>query len=333
MIGEAFSTVLRNGRDEFNGRFAQARRLQPTLDGDAFGQFLETGVDPLINLVAAEKPEAVVDVVTAAYSVALELVGQRLAGPSARHAVINEGWALLLPAAAVLVAEDPARILSAVSNALHQLATTPGARPEQWRDELEKLLPKVTNVEQFLQLGQVLAWRAGLAHFRSGALAVLDGMPEALALAALGKPDGLWPELRARLAADPWSEPGAGLQGFRFVTRVGGFRGFGGLFTEPPVVACAGGDFLVRSGDNYWVLTADPFGATFHRATAEEFTAATQRLTPPPMVRVDGNRVTWNGCSVEVPLTGPVTSSASDERTLVLTAGLSHRLYLLALGS
>src|SRR2546423_1862172 len=81
-------------------------------------------------------------------------------------------------------------------------------------------------------------WRAGLAHYRAGALAVCAQLPPALARAALGLPPdariGL-EDLIARLMADPWLEPAtlagpAHARELRIVARAGAFRGFGGLF-------------------------------------------------------------------------------------------------------
>src|SRR5438128_1194244 len=83
--------------------------------------------------------------------------------------------------------------------------------------------------------------RAGEAHFRAGALAAADALPPALALAAVRAPGGDWPELRRRLAAAPWFDPSKPVaSGLRVVAHAGAFRGFGGLFVEPPVVAAAG---------------------------------------------------------------------------------------------
>ena len=75
---------------------------------------------------------------------------------------------------------------------------------------------------------------------------------------------------------NPWCDPADGQNdtGLRVVAQAGAFRGFGGS-----VHRAAGGrgnrrTFPVRSGDDCWLLTADVFGATFHRAAPSEFEAA-----------------------------------------------------------
>ncbi len=335
-ICEPFADVLRSSREEFNEQFAHARRQRPSLQGAAFSAFLADCADPVVNAVAAARPDAVRETVVAAYEAGLELVGQGLAGPGARLPIINEGWRRLLPAAAELIAAAPGRVIGSICNALHQLAATPDARPGQWLDEMRLLAPRVgADVESFLGAGQIAAWRAGLAHFREGALAVADTLPEALALQAVGAAENdAWPTLRQGFRADPWFVPGvAATHEPRVAGRAGAFRGFGGLFTRPPLVAGDGRQWFVRDEDRCWLLTADAFGATFHRASKEEFDQAAQQPPMPPSLRVSANRTTLirDRKNLTLPLSGPITSSGMAGATLALTTAHSHAVYFITL--
>lgn len=332
MISEVFASVLRSGRESFNAQFALARRQYPALDAGEFSDFLATCVDPLLGAVQAVRPECVPDVAVHAYETGLALAGQRLAGPGARHPEITAGWQRLGQAAAALIAEAPGRMLASVSNALHRLATTPGARPAQWLSEMELLAASAGTAENFLRMGQIVAWRSGLAHFRSGALAVAETLPEKLALAAVGAaPSADWSQLQVRLGADPWHIPGNGSAGLRLAGRAGAFRGFGGLFSEPPQVIPSHDDFLVRSGDGVWVLTANAFGATFHRAAAEEWPAPPPLRTVPEGLHVSGSTASWGGTRIELPVRGSIISTAATSTTLAVTSSESHAILLVAL--
>jgi hypothetical protein len=337
MISDAFASGLRSGRAEFNAQFAEARRRYPELDAEAFAGFLQTAADPVVRAVASALPERGVEAVRAIYDAALELVGQRIVGPCARRPFVEEGWKRVLPAAASLLATSPAGVVAAVSNALHRLGTTAGARPAQWIEEMERLAPRCREVDSLLKLGQVAAWRAGLAHFRQGAIAAADTVPETLALAAVGAPaSARWADVRQRLLANPWFDPSNPEDQLiaapvRVAAQVGAFRGFGGLFTKPPRVTAAGEHFLVCSGEEGWLLTADAFGATFHRATVDESATAQRSSGLPSGLEIAGSKIAWQGNRFEIPALGELTSAAANAATLAVTSSLTHSVVLVAL--
>jgi hypothetical protein len=325
-----FAEALRQGREDFNQRFARARRAGAELDGAEFSSFLLAGADPIVAAVAERFPEAVCETVSAIYDIALELAGQGLLNP--RYAAVGELWRRHLPTAAHLIAAAPNQVIAAATNALHHLMNTQGARPDEWSTMMSRVAPMCTDAATFLRAGQVAAWRAGLAHYRVAALALADQLPAEIpaAIFALDHPDA-WPVQREAFRDNPWHDPANGTsQSLRLAARVGAFRGFGGLFPEPPQVANADGRLLVRSGNGCWELTADTFGATFHRAPITEFESAVQRTLPPETTIRDGfivrgkERLAIGDC-------GPVTSHAATSDTLSVTFLLTHAVLLIAL--
>jgi hypothetical protein len=337
MISPVFAQILRSGREHFNGRFQLARRVRPDLNGAALAAFLETSVDGLVQSVHRVRPERATDVATTAYDLALDLLGQRLIGPGARLAWIEEGWRRLAPGVASLVAMAPERVLAALSNALHALATSSGARPDAWLTALERLGPGCADVQTWLRLGQVAAWRAGLAHYRASALVAADALTEPLALAAIGAPaTARWPAMRDQLLATPWFDPAQPIAAPtpRLAMRAGAFRGFGGVFTSLPRVGNAGEHFVVASGEDSWLLTADAFGATFHRAQPHEVGPRDEDTPPPPLgVRVLRGAVEIRGHRLDLPELGEITSVAANASTVALTARRSYAVMLIALPS
>lgn len=334
-ISPTLANVLRANRAELNTRFASARHLYPRLNSLVFGALLQTAVDELVQSVERVRPDRIGDVALAAYDAALELAGQDLIGPAARHPFVEESWRILLPKVAAIVASDPSRVIASVSNAVHQLATIPETRPQQWIEVMASLAPDCSDVETFLKLGQVAGWRAGLAHFRRSALAMADTLPERLALAAIGaKPDTRWAEARGKLLQNPWHNPAEGhndITGIRLAAQAGAFRGFGGLFSEPPEVASAGEHFLVYSGGDCWLLTADAFGATFHRATKAEFEDAQSNRSLPTRVKIKGSHILLDEQPFEFPALGDYGSVAANDTTLALTGRFTHTIVLVAL--
>jgi hypothetical protein len=336
-LSPILTAVLKSARSELNARFAAARTRHPDLDGDVFADFVRSAIDPLVVAVGSARPERAPDVAHVAYDLALELVGQKLVGRSARTTVVADAWQRILPPVAALVATEPERLIASVCNASHQLSVTPGARPAFWVDTVAQLASQCADSRTLLSLGHVVAWRAGMAHLRESALAAADTLPESLVSSAIGTPAVRWLDVRDRLRADPWfdpSNPASPSGSARLVARAGGFRGFGGLFLTPPIVAMADEELLTRSGDSSWLLKADAFGATFHRATTDQFEQARATSRLPVGVTLRGTTVTVQGMKTELSgVIDEVSSACASHTTLALTSPSTHTIVLVALTS
>ena len=257
MLSAAFAQVLEQRRAAFNGRVAAVRARSPGFDSAAFSRFLQECVDPLVAAVPVS--DRVADVADAAFDMALALA------PSHR-ALAGEICTGLALRYIGLVAAHPGETLAALVNGALHVQGIAGARPAEWITRMGALAPQVATLEQLRAVGQMLAWRAGAAHVRAGALIAADSLPPALALAALDA-DGDWPLLRQRMAADPYW----GADDSQRTREVGAFTGLGGAFAVPPTVhPCAAG-FMVASSDRYFLLVADAYGAVLHGASLEEF--------------------------------------------------------------
>jgi hypothetical protein len=322
MISPAFASTLASGRAQFNGRAAEARRRFPSLDMAAFGAFLRDGVDPLVVAVSAAAPERAGGATLAAYDMALELVGHGLAGPAAKNPFLNTVWRELAPQFAPLLATAPVDVLGMLSNAAIHITAVAGARPAQWQRELATLAPQVTSVTQLRAVGQVLAWRAGVAHFRQGALAAADTLPPALALAAFGEPGAHWPQVHAQLQENPWRGNADGRE-------FGSFSGLGGDFATPPQVRATDEGFVVRSAERHYLLVADAYGAVLHGATAQEFEQA--QTGTPSAARLDGATLHIGARRIELDVPASDIAIAANAHTVAITSPWTHAIRLLPL--
>ncbi len=328
--------ALASNRSRFNSKFAAARRYYPKLDADNFGEVLTTLVAPLVEAVAQADSSATEAVAEALYDISLNLVAQEFLGPTSRYPYLIEGWRVLLPRLARFIARDPRQFVGSVTNALYNLSATPGARPHEWAGQMLALADLAPDPDTLLQMGQILAWRAGLAHYRPSALDLARTLEPRLARAALGLPKDSPPiqTIIKDLLADPWLPP-AYADGKRsknlelkIVARVGAFRGFGGLFLAPPTVACSDGEFHVSDNDKQWRLTADLFGATFHRA--ETMPRATG-LKGSPFKLNEGGTVSHGKYTRVFSELESFKSAAYNATTLAVTVSLSNAVYLVAL--
>jgi len=328
MVSAAFGAALAAQRRELNALAAEARRSYAGFDQAAFTHFLVEAVDPLVQAVAARAPECIQGVVTAAYRMGLDMVGQRLADGTPRTSNLIQAWATLMPHYASLVARAPEQMLGMLSNAVLHLDALPGVKGERWRRDMAALAPQVDSLEHLRVLGQVLAWRAGAAHFRQGAIAAADTLPEALGLAVFHAADyGSWQQVRDSLLQDPWwrsaTDPDA-------VTThmAGSFAGFGGPFIAPPRVVAAGACFLVRSGERDFVLHADAHGAVLLPAGAGEFDNAAVN-TPLPHA-VEGEELVVGRQRIAIALPAEGLALCATASTIALSSPYSHAIQLVA---
>jgi len=318
-ISAALASSLAAGRSRLNARVAETRRRHPGFDTDAFATFVGGTVDGLVQAAEAVAPERVHALAMTACDLALELVAQHLVGPAARQPWLDRLWREVVPRHARLLADQPQAVLGALGNAVIQLGQWPQVRVDAWLGWMAALADEVEDLAQLRALGQLLAWRAGMAHYRRGALAAAESLPAKLALRALeAGADADWPTLRETLLANPWHGaddlPATGVQ-------IGTFSGFGGPFAQPPELRVGDDGFLVRSADRHFLLLGDRCGAVLLPASAEEFAAASIREVSAPEARVDA--LGWpEGC----------ISAFANAHTLALASPCTHAIALFPRG-
>jgi hypothetical protein len=330
--------ALKRGRDRFNTKFAYARHRFPSLDGEAMKEHLCATVAPIADAIHHHNASRVDEVVDAVYDLSLELIGGDFLASQSRYPVLLKAWREMLPRLPHLVAREPARFVSAITNAVYNLSTTATARPTFWIDEMTRLGSGCSDVQAFLEAGKVVAWRSGMAHYRDGALAACLNLDETMARAALGLPAANSLPVATiieRLRQDRWLAPMSAMNSadkekrLRVVAAVGAFRGFGGVFVEPPRVLRRAGEWLAYDRETCWLVMADLFGATFHRAGPRPPAA-----DPPAQFdfKIDrSGRVMKAAQAATFAYLADASSSAASETAMAVTLPHSHSIYFVAL--
>lgn len=312
-----FHTVLAQRRDRYNQQFRLARHHARGLDPAEFLTHLRDVVGPIVDAVHHD-PEPVCDALVE-LSLALAQRG--------RLGVMADGLRRLLPAIPELVAAEPRRLPVAVVNALHHLEVSPTGDPAGWLDTMLELRPHTANVPEFLDAGAVAAWRRGLARLRDAALTAAARLPDQLVRIALGVKSTVDV---ARLVADPWLDPSIDghAEALLLARRVGGFRGFGGTFRQPPLVSVSNGRWYAYDGEDAWRVHADRFGVHLGRVT--DLPADTGEVGP--LVLKAGGIVhdTATGAALELPELADATSWASAGGTLAATTPWTHGILFVA---
>lgn len=326
MLSPLLSRCLATGRASFNARVAEMRQRQPGLDSACFAGFLADTLDPLAQAVDAHDPERSLAFVDQAYDVALTLVAQGLAGAGARLPWVDPLWREVLPRCAPVLATAPTEVLGSLSNAVVQLASVDGVRVAQWLQDMQASVGLARDLPQLRAIALLQAWRAGMAHYRSGALQAAAVLPEPARLAVLqAAADRPWPQVLLDHQASPWwDEARAGMR--TEPVQVGDFSGFGGSFAQPPQVRARGDGFVARSGDRHVWLTADAHGAVLLPATAAEFESCTDEDNGE--VRVQGSQLHTGRRSIALDLPADGVALACTTHTIAVTSPYTHRVLL-----
>jgi hypothetical protein len=334
-IHPALAEALRADRESLNQRFAQRQHAGARIDEAAFGKHLQTTVNELIGAVARVRPERARAVLNVLFDVSLDLFAAGLMGPSEKHPHVSAAWHEVLPQAAQLLAAEPTRVAGSLSNAAEHLAAHPAARPLEWIDGMRKLASHCDGVAQWLDVGKVLAWRAGLVLYRSAALVLSRTLPWKLAARCFDTPDDVteadWYKRLDRAEADRWfslvtGDAATAGRGLRIVRTTGGFRGFGGPCQRRPTAVTEGGRLFIAAGNDTYQLLADAFGTLWQRVAA-----CSPRSTASNAVSINaGGEVIWDGTRQQFAELTDASSFACDGQTLAVTLPTSYHVFLVA---
>jgi hypothetical protein len=334
----AFAQALKNNRDKLNTKFAYARHASQAIEAEAFKEHLRLMVAPIIEAVGRVAPKSVDEVLLTLYEFSLDLMSKGMLGAETRYPALLRGWNQIFAQFPHLLAQDPAKFAGSISNALYNLSINQNTRPDFWINEMLSLGWNCSDVQAFLEVGKIVAWRSGMAHYREGALDACLTMDAKLARAALCINDGSDTPMEViveKLQQDPWiapwaaSQEGQGNKRLKIASIVGAFRGFGGLFITPPEVFLSGSDFYVFDNEYCWLMTADLFGATLHRIGAY---IPEPDKTKQQEFKIDkSGRVSRADYQMIFPELETPSSCAANETTLAVTVPISFGVYLVAL--
>ena len=330
----AFARVLKTRREHFNALFDAAYHVAPGLDPECFAGHLCLSLRDAAEAAISTDPGRAEELVEALYTFSLKLFQAKLFGPESHHPVVSGLWETLFPRIGHLIAASPHAVVASLCNAATHISSDSAAVAARWLAELEAMSGLCTTPAELLDSGLVLAWRLGLAHYRESALERWRKLPEKLKLPVLGIKDETVAlktgELEAGLS-DPWFCPAASSASkqreLRVAGVVGGFRGFGGQFIEPPLVAAEEGMLFAFDGQGFWGIHADIYGMTLKRMGNCRGTAD----GPNSQFTIDASgKVRRGELSARLPELANSSSSAATTQTLAATLPHSHHIYIVA---
>lgn len=273
-LDPALVGVLKRCREGCNQRFAALRHQYPQADGEALQAELAAFV-PQLSPLAAEDPRLAETAFETAFALLLDLARQGWLGDK------RPGWASTLLAAVPVLARaderDGCPLAAELANAAWRVCRHPWARPERYTRILARVANDAHCRQDWQRIGLVAAWRAGLAHYRTSALAALAELPPATQAMVLELAEGIDPATMVTALATRRCPEALPLPHYR----VGGHRHGGGHFDGLPTVAIADGRLSVRVDGSVYEVHADAFGVSLVAMPAGHAPTLTVSPAPP----------------------------------------------------
>lgn len=263
-MNSPFAQVAAERRDVYNARANEVLRLHRKVGPQTLMEVLGELVAPAFDAIskshsgAAEEQVRLLDTLV---DVAFRLTSLDLLGPQRRLESPTVLWRCFPEIGEGLI-QDP-ELIRDLSNAAIGLGTTSDSLALNWVDALLSL--NLQSPQTLRLAGQVLAWRLGVARWRESAIDAWRHLPDPLKTQVLDAPNSTDILKLEQHLKRPFVKPGEGRLELQVHHRVAGFSGFGGPFTEPPLVWASGPDVFVADSQREFRVIADYFGAELLR--------------------------------------------------------------------
>jgi len=322
-------------RELLNQMFRRRKAFGTKIDSQAWSQHVGETVLPVVQAVQHIAEERARTTLIDLYEVSLDLFAAGHFSESGNSPTLMQLWKEVLPCLAKTLSRSPKRIAGSFSNAVVALTMESPEIAKRWLGSLQRICGACETPQQLLDVGKVLAWTSGMAIYRHPALVLTQDIHISL-LRRLFEVSDTVSENHIRqwltdLDSNPWYrrpfDKKAGQAKVQQVSRCGAFRGFGGLFLEPPVLFLHDGQIFVSESRNVYQLVADSFGYAFQRMANFEPKKHSQSTTA--SINAQG-LIRWQGCDNFQSDLVDVSSQAYDGNTLAITLTSSFHVYLFA---
>ncbi|WP_125869899.1 hypothetical protein [Williamwhitmania taraxaci] len=296
--------------DYYNQLYRENELKYGTIDHSRISSWMINSIEPIIKKNHTSNPDQLPQLFKTFYIELLTILGNNLG--IEHEDEYKQAWKLCTTNPA-LVSTSPAQFIKAIDSALESIR---GFQPQNvftWISRMECIIKDCDTVDEFLACGRIFAWLCGMAHLKPRAENEFIRLRSNLKQATINADSRLafafessWPNL---------DKPS-------FVGETGGFVGFGGYFTAPPIVSQIGDRILVTDRKNSYLLFADSYG----KVLLPNIPVSTDKIIQESSTVDLKSFISMYGKKI-IPF-DDVSSSVMQKSTLVLTRKSSHYLYV-----
>jgi len=334
-----FAGILKKNRSRYNTLFSVKGRGNARVDGEKFSRYIRTIIGPLMELIEGTDeagragPGALEAMVDALYVRILDLCAGDYLG-SARRPYFDDVFIPLTRAFWKLLLHDTDAFLSGLVSAIIRVAAVSPTAVKTWSGRLLALDTGTMTIDDFRTCGFIAAWVSGMASCRERALHYCEIVPPGTFFTLMGTGpdarDGIArDDVLFKLKASPWAHPcGEAEPGSVIVRPVGGFRGYRGVFTKPPVVYVEGDEIIASDGASAYAVCADIFGHSIRAVEPDtKKVSKLYRAGSPDKGPVYPDSLVKNSPRFPKDFMVPVLAHVITAGGLCFTSPLSHRVF------
>lgn len=268
MKSTALKHFFKVERESCNQLVKSIHHQNPQLDTALFNEFLVECLDPLMEKFDDVNNQTSFAIAMAGFQHGLLLAALNWLTDTEKKSIVYQQWRGYFYELLPVIEHNPARVFSKTSNLLHHLYSIDSSSPKRWLNRMTPVASQCENIEQLEQLGVVVTWMVGMAHYRTAALKQLQDLPKSMyrQLFSLNNTADIsehltaltlnrWQPVKLNAAEDAEEQT-------RFHRRVGQSELLGGDFPTVPTVFSKNQQLFVKSANKTWLLFADFFGTS-----------------------------------------------------------------------
>ncbi len=270
-------------------------------------------VEPIVKEISTSYPDSLPQVFKVFYTELLQILSNK--SGIVYENEYKEAW-LLCNKIPALTATHPSRLLKAINSALESLRIYQPEKVLQWISFMDNIIINCKTIDEFLACGRVYAWMSGMAHLR------IKAETEFLNLRAELKQAILNNDAKANVLQSAFRNEWPKLRKPQFIGEAGGFVGFGGPFTTPPLVALMENEIYATDKQNSCAFFADYFG----KVILAEIPVSPRIIIEKSNLKDLKSYISkFEECTITF---NDITSFVVKNSTLVLTRASSHYLFV-----
>jgi len=278
--------ILKKNRKEFNEAFYYYKSFYSYIDEEyflkLFKKYAEFFTVVILRDYKQKSDSFLSEKIIQLYNFLLEILAKNI---FLRNDKIEDLFYNIIQNFSRLFIDNSDEMMRKTINILINLSTVSGNIMTTWYKNIVKYKEIILSTEDYCRIGILSAWISGLANYRTESIKILETLSDDQINKIF---DNKRPDLNS-LKSNYWYTPFTESERIYFKT-AGAFSGFGGEFSEPPVLRLSNDDIVVETKESLYKLHFDAYGEYFEQIKKDGFVSTENAAE----INLSGDKITIN---------------------------------------